>query len=143
MVKVEHSVIINRPVAEVFAFVADPANNVKWQDGLVESRLAAASPMEVGSQIIDVRKFLGREMESRLEVLVFEPNKRLMQKVISGPFQFEIIQTFDPAVDGTKLTMLAHGEPEGFFKLAAGVVQKQLENQIQGNAERLKQILEA
>jgi hypothetical protein len=98
--------------------------------------------MGVGAQVIDVRKFLGRDMESKLEVLVFEPNKRFMQKAISGPFPFEIIQTFDPAVDGTKLTVLAHGEPEGFFKLASGLVQKQLENQIKGDAERLKKVLE-
>ena len=142
MIKVEHSVIIERPVPEVFAFVTDPANNVKWQDGLVESRMASSGPMEAGAQVIDVRKFLGRDMESKLEVTVFEPNKRFLQKVVSGPFQFEIIQTFDPSVHGTKLTVLAHGEPGGFFKLASGMVQKQLESQIKGDAERLKKVLE-
>lgn len=142
MIKVEHSVVIDRQVPEVFAFVTDPANNVKWQDGLVESRMASSGPMEAGAQVVDVRKFLGHEMESKLEVLVFEPNKRFMQKVISGPFPFEIIQTFDPVVNGTKLTVLAHAEPEGFFKLASGLVQKQLENQLKGDAERLKQVLE-
>ena len=39
MIKVEHSVVIDRLVPEVFAFVADPANNTRWQDGLVESRM--------------------------------------------------------------------------------------------------------
>ena len=143
VIKVEHSIVINRPVPEVFAFVTDPANNTKWQEGLVESRMVSSSAMEVGAQVTDVRKFLGRDMESKLEVLVYEPNKRIMQKVISGPIQFEIIQTFDPDVNGTKLTTLIHGEPGGFFKLAAGMVQKQLESQIQGDAERLKNVLEA
>jgi uncharacterized membrane protein len=142
MIKVEHSVVINRPVAEVFAFVTDPANNTKWQDGLVESRMATSDPMGVGAQVIDVRKFLGRDMESKLEVTVFEPNKRFMQKVISGPIPFEIIETFDPDVNGTKLTVLTHGEPGGFFKLAAGMVQKQLESQLQSDIERLKNVLE-
>lgn len=142
MIKVEHSVIIKRPVSEVFAFVADPLNNAKWQDGVVESRLDSSGPMGVGSHVVDVRKFLGRDMESKLEVVVFEPNKRIMQKVVSGPMQFELIQTFDPDVDGTRLTVLAHGEPGGFFKLASGIVQKQLESQLQGDAERLKNVLE-
>jgi uncharacterized membrane protein len=141
MIKVEHTVIINRPVPEVFAFVTDPANNVKWQEGLVESRLESQE-MGVGAQVTDVRKILGRDMESKLEVIVFEPNKRFMQKVISGPIEFEIIQTFDPDVNGTRLTTLAHGEPGGFFKMASGLVQKQLESQIQGDAERLKKVLE-
>ena len=143
MIKVEHSVVINRPVPEVFAFVTDPANNTKWQEGLVESRMASSGAMEVGAQVTDVRKFLGRDMESKLEVLVYEPNKRYMQKVISGPIPFESIQTFDPDVNGTKLTTIIHGEPGGFFKLAEGPVQKQLESQLQGDAERLKNVLEA
>ena len=98
--------------------------------------------MDVGAQIPDVRKFLGRDMESKLEVTVFEPNKRFVQKVISGPILFEIIQTFDPSVNGTKLTVLTQGEPGGFFKLAAGGVQKQLESQLQGDGERLRNVLE-
>jgi len=142
MIKVEHSIVINRPVPEVFAFVTDPANNTKWQDGLIESRMTSSGPMEVGAQVTDVRKFLGSDMESKLEVTVFEPNKRFVQKVISGPIQFEIIQTFDPSVNGTKLTILTQGEPGGFFKLAAGMVQKQLGSQLQGDAERLKKVLE-
>jgi len=81
MVKVEVSTVINRPVGEVFDFVTNPVNNPKWQDGLVESRLASSDPMGVGAQIIDVRKFLGRDMESKLEVTVFESNKRFVQDV--------------------------------------------------------------
>ena len=142
MIKVEHTLIINRPVSEVFAFVADPANNAKWQEGLVESRLESPE-MGVGAHIVDVRKLLGRDLESKIEVIVYEPNKRLMQKVVSGPLPFELILTFDPDVNGTRLTVLAHGEPEGFFKLASGMVQKQMENQIKGDAERLKKVLEA
>ena len=81
-------------------------------------------------------------MESKLEVLVYEPNKRYMLKIISGPIPSEIIQTFDPDVNGTKLTTLIQGEPGGFFKLAAGTAQKQLESQIQGDQKRLKKVLE-
>ncbi len=142
MIKVEHSIVIDRPVSEVFAFVTDPANNAKWQEGLVESRMVSSTAMGVGAHVTDIRKFLGRDMESKLEVTVFEPNKRFVQKVVSGPIPFEIIQTFDPSVNGPKLTVLTQGEPGGFFKLAAGMVQKQLESQLQGDVERLKKVLE-
>jgi uncharacterized protein YndB with AHSA1/START domain len=142
MVKVELSVIINRPVAEVFAFVTDPANNAKWQDGLVESRLVSSGSVGVGAQITDVRKFIGRDMDSKLEVTAFEPNKKFGEKVISGPLKFEIIETFEPSGDGTKVSLLAQGEPGGFFKLAEGMVQKQLQGQLEGDAQRLKKVLE-
>ena len=141
MVKVELSIVINRPVAEVFAFATDPANNAKWQEGLVESRLESPT-MGVGAKVTDVRKFLGRDMDSKLEVTAFEPNKKFAQKVTSGPLQFEIIESFEASGDGTKVALVAQGEPGGFFKLAEGMVQKQLQTQLEGDAQRLKKLLE-
>ena len=142
MVKVEFSKMINRPVEEVFTFVTDPANNARWQDGLVESRVTSSGPMGVGTQVTDVRKFLGRDMDSKLEVTAFEPNKKFAQKVVKGPLPFEIIMTLEPSGSGTKVNLVAQGEPGGFFKLAEGMVQKQLQNQLEGDAERLKKALE-
>jgi hypothetical protein len=143
MVKVELSVFVKRPVEEVFAYVTNPANNAKWQEGLVESRLESAGPIGVGAKITDVRKFLGRDMDSKLEVTAFELNKKFVEKVVSGPLQFEITEIFEPSVDGTKVSLLAKGEPGGFFKLAEGMVQKQLQTQLEGDAQRLKKILES
>lgn len=142
MIKVELSVVVNRPAAEVFAFVVDPANNKKWQKGLVESRLTSPGPVGVGSQITDVRKIMGRDLDSKLEVIAFESNKTFGEKVVSGPLQFEIMQTFEPSGDGTKVSLVAHGEPGGFFKLAEGLVQKQLQSQLEGDSQRLKKALE-
>ena len=142
MIKVELSVVINRPVAEVFAFVTDPANSAKWQEGLVESRLTSSGPMGVGAEITDVRKFLGRDMDSKLEVTEFVPNKKFSEKVVSGPLKFEISQSFEPSGEGTKVSLIAQGEPGGFFKLAEGMVQKQLQTQLEGDSQRLKKALE-
>ncbi len=142
MVRVELSIVINRPVADVFAYVTNPANSTKWQEGLVESRLVSSGPMGVGAQVVDVRKFLGRDMDSKLEVTAFEPNKKYAQKVISGPLPFEITQTFEATGTGTKIILVAQGEPGGFFKLAEGMVQKQLQTQLEGDGQRLKKALE-
>ncbi len=142
MIKVELSVVVNRPLPEVFAFVTDPANNPKWQEGLVESRMASSGPMGVGTQLTDVRKFMGREIDSKLEVTAFEPNKTFGQKVISGPLKFEVLMNFEPSGNGTLINLVAQGEPGGFFKLAEGMVQKQLHSQLEADAQRLKRILE-
>jgi uncharacterized protein YndB with AHSA1/START domain len=142
MVKVEYSIVINRPVAEVFTYVTDPANNAKWQEGLVESRQASSGPMGLGAQVVDVRKFLGRDMDSKLEVTASEPNKKFSEKVNSGPLKFEITNTFEASGSGTKLTVSLQGEPGGFFKLAEGMVEKQLRSQFEGDAGRLKKVLE-
>jgi uncharacterized protein YndB with AHSA1/START domain len=142
MVKVEYSIVINRPVAEVFTYVTDPANNTKWQECLVESRQASSGPMGLGAQVVDVRKFPGRDMDSKLEVTAFEPNKKFSEKVNSGPLKFEITNIFEASGSGTKFTVSLQGEPGGFFKLAEGMVEKQLRSQSEGDAGRLKKVLE-
>lgn len=142
MINVEVSTVINRPLAEVFAFFTEPTNNPKWEEGLIECRQVSPGPMGVGAQIIEVRKFLGQRMESKLEVTAFEPNKKYAVKVASGPIQFEISAMFEAVGDGTKVSISGQGEPGGFFKLAEGMVKKQLQNQVEGDAGRLKKVLE-
>ncbi|HEX9333592.1 MAG TPA: hypothetical protein VF896_16985 [Anaerolineales bacterium] len=56
---------------------------------------------------------------------------------------FEISMTFEPSGNGTKINLLTQEEPGGFFKLAEGMVQKQLQSQLEGDAERLKKALES
>ena len=143
MIKVEASVVINRPASEVFAYSADPANNSKWQEGLVESRVTSEGPLGVGTQITDVRMFLGRDLDSKLEVTAYDPGKRIALKTVSGPFRFEITQTFEPAEGGTRVTTVGQGEPGGLFKLAEGAVKKQFETQLQADLVRLKKVLES
>src|SRR3990172_3936199 len=111
MFKVEFSTVINRPVAEVFAYVTDPSNNAKWQDGLVESRLETPGPIGVGSKAVDVRKFLGRKLELKLEVTAYKPGKRFGLKAVSGPIPFEVLQTFEPVEGGKRINFVTQAEP--------------------------------
>lgn len=143
MIKVEHSVVINRPVADVFAYASNPANEPKWQDGVVDAGISSGNEMAVGAEITETRKFMGRDMVSRLTVTEYEPNKKFAGRVTEGPVPFEVTETFEEMDGGTKVTVHIEGEPGGFFKLAGGMVQKQLESQTAADFERLKKILEA
>ena len=69
MVNVETSIIINRPIEEVFAYLTDAGNNPQWDLGLVEVRQTPERPVGVGTRITEVRKFLGRKMETTSEVV--------------------------------------------------------------------------
>lgn len=142
MLRVEHSIQINRPVAEVFAYMCDPANEPKWQDGVTAASLSSGGTLAVGSEISETRKFLGQEMVSKMTVTKYEVDKIFSGKVIEGPVPFEFTQTFEPMDEGTKVTMVIEGEPGGFFKLAGGMVQKQLQTQTAADFEKAKKILE-
>jgi uncharacterized protein YndB with AHSA1/START domain len=142
MIQVEKSVLIDKPLAEVFDFVTNNDNSTKWQGG-VEAVIPDGPPNVVGSRYTEVRKFMGQEMRSTLEITGFEPNARWAAKVIKGPVPYEVTATFEDASGGgTKMTTRVEGEPKGFFKIAEGMVKGQLEKSIEEDGQRLKKILE-
>jgi uncharacterized membrane protein len=142
MITVEKSVQINKPVADVFAYVTDYVNTTKWQGG-VESVEVEGDANAVGGKYTEVRKFLGREMKTTLEITVFEPNAKWAAKALSGPVPYEATTTFEASNGGTKVTTHVDGEPSGFFKMAQGAVQKQLDKSLEEDMQRLKEMLEA
>jgi uncharacterized protein YndB with AHSA1/START domain len=141
MIKVEKSVVIDRPVDEVFNFLTAEGNYTKWQSG-VEQVIEGAQRNVVGSQFTEVRKFMGQEMRTTLQLTEFVPNALWVAKVIKGPVPYTVTMTLDGTGDGTRLTTCVEGEPKGFFKLAEGMVAGQLEKSLTEDSQKLKEILE-
>ena len=75
MVKIETSMVINRPIEEVFAFLTNPENDLVWRSGVLESEQTSDGPMGVGTTARSVEQFLGRRIESTVEFTAYEPNK--------------------------------------------------------------------
>jgi uncharacterized protein YndB with AHSA1/START domain len=141
MIQVEKSVVIDKPVREVFSFVSNHNNTTKWQGG-VEAVIPEGPSNAVGSRYTEVRKFMGQEMKSTMEITRFEPNARWAAKVIKGPVPYEVTATFEESGGGTKMTTRVEGEPKGFFKIAEGMLKGQLEKSLEEDGQRLKGILE-
>ena len=140
MIRFEFSLDIERPPAEVFAYVTDPDRLPEWQSSAVEARWEGEKA--TGARVHEVRKFLGRRIDSELEVIEYEPGRRFGLKTISGPVPVTVHQTFEPRDGGTRLMFTAEGEPCGFFKLAEPVVGRVAERQFKSDFETMKDILE-
>lgn len=142
MITVEKSIHINKPVEEVFAYTSNYENATDWQGG-VESVEVEGDANMVGGKYTEVRKFLGREMKTTLVITEFERNARWAAKALSGPVPYEVTTTFKSVDGGTHLTTHIEGEPSGFFKLAQGAVQSQLDKSLEEDMQRLKEKVEA
>ena len=68
MIKAEQTVVIDRPIEEVFAYVTDQTNTPYWQAGLVEVQRTTAGPIGVGTKHTFVRNFMGRQDGGRQRV---------------------------------------------------------------------------
>ena len=143
MVKVKTSVVINRPVEEVFKFWEDPNNDAQWQTGLVESKQTSEGSPGVGTTFLNVSQFLGRRLEFTVEITEYEPNRRVGFNITSGPFPFSGTTGFEAVEGGTKLTLEAEGDVSGVFKLAEPLVARIAQRQFEGDYLTLKDVLEA
>ena len=143
MVKIEYGVEINRPIEEVFAFLADHENDTRWRSGLIEWKRISEGPTGVGSTSSEVLQFMGRRMETSFEVTEYEENVRIGFKTTSGPVPMEGLYSLERAEGGTKLAFTVQGEAGGFFKLAEPILATMVKRQIETDFNNLKDLLEA
>jgi uncharacterized protein YndB with AHSA1/START domain len=142
MISVEKSVQINRPIAEVFAYATDISKNAEWSADVVRAEQTSAGPVGVGATSILVQKFMGKEMKNEAKVTVYDPPHRFGFKTTSGPVQFEGTQTFEEAEGGTRMTFSMQGEAGGFFKVAEGLLAREVEKSFERDLKTLKAKLE-
>jgi hypothetical protein len=139
----ERNIFINRPPQKVFDFMGDPINDPKWRDSAISAEWTSEGPPGVGSTLRSVDKILGREMESTSEITAWDRPNLWGQKAVGGPVPYEMTVKFEAKEQGTQLTFNANVEPSGFFKIAEGLVRKQLEKQFDTDLNGLKRVLEA
>lgn len=142
MYKIESSVMIHRPPQEVFDYVTNPANNGQWMSGNESAAWNTDGPPGIGSTYRGVFNFLGRKLEGDVEVTEWNPPLSWGFKTIGGPVPAQTTATFEAQGDGTLVTHITQIEFGNFFKLAEGLVGKQLEKVYETNSAALKLILE-
>src|SRR5438105_15532923 len=79
MVKFEISTHINRPLAEVFKYMADPTT-LPASNSIVEEAEPSETPVRMGTKIQTRGRFMGRKFESTAEVTADELNNRIDHK---------------------------------------------------------------
>ncbi|MBZ0318811.1 MAG: SRPBCC family protein [Anaerolineae bacterium] len=143
MINVEDSIVINRPIEEVFAYVSDLTNAPEWQTGLIEVRKTTAEPLGIGTQFTFVRKFLGRKLEASNEFTVYKPNEIVTFKTTSGPIAVEASYLFGTELQGTRVTCKIEMKPEGFSKLAEPLIAASVRREMSAEFAYLKDLLES
>jgi len=134
------SVVIARPIEEVFAFLARPENETNWQKDLIESRQTSDGPMGVGATGEDVRKSMGRRMVTSWTCTGFEPGVCFEFKV-TKPMPFLAAYRFEAVPEGTRVEMTT--EPSGFTRLLWPIIVRAGRKQYAANFAALKEVLEA
>ena len=83
-VDVVTEVVIARPCAEVAAFAADPDTAPRWQANIESVRWETSPPVQVGSRMAFVARFLGRRLAYTYEVAELVPGRELVMRTAPG-----------------------------------------------------------
>ncbi len=104
MARGEMIVAINRPVEEVFAFVADGTKASEWQSEVVAAWQTSIGAVGVGTTYRAVRTHLRQEIEATIEITEYEPNKKVSFVSTSGSTECVDSYAFQAVGSGTRVT---------------------------------------
>jgi uncharacterized protein YndB with AHSA1/START domain len=144
-IRQEHTVLIDRPIEEVFAFVTDPDNDPLWHASTLEAQQTSEGAVGLGATYRVVLKFLGRQIETTYEITEYEPPTKHCVRITSGPIPAVGCLLLEPTDDGsTRFTQtLDRGELGFFFRLAEPLVRRAINRQSEADLATLKDLLES
>jgi hypothetical protein len=140
-VDVAPEIHIDKPRAEVAAFMFEPRNDALWTSGVVECRPLTDGPLRTGSKVERVSKFLGRKFAYLVEV-VDHADARFVEMRVTEPFPMEIRYELEDEAGGTRARIRAKGEATGFFRLAGPLMARMVHRSIANDLALLKECVE-
>ena len=143
MAKASVSTTIKRPVEDVFALVSNSETSPRWSSSSLESEKTSEGPIGEGTTWRSVSKFLGRRIETEMEITEFEPNRKFTLRSMSGPFPLQAAVTFERVEGGTQVNAIIEAEPGGFFRVAEPLIVSIAKRQFQGDFDNLRDLMEA
>lgn len=140
---VRNRIEIDRPRAEVAAFVEDPANDTRWIGGIAQVEMLTPPPFGRNTRVRRVARFMGKAIEYVLEVEAYEPGQLVQMRSVKGPFPMQVTYRFEDAgPTRTALEVRNQGDAAGLFRLAAPLMAGMVGKNVQADLARLKGALE-
>jgi uncharacterized protein YndB with AHSA1/START domain len=143
MPSAKRSITINRPIEDVFAYVAKGENGLKWRSGVLD--LKHDSGEGVGATYRQrVKGPMGRRIAADYEVTAYEPPSHMAFKAIAGPVRPTGEYRLEKAGDGKTKVAFSLEAQLGFLKrlLMGRAVQKSMDAEMRA-LDKLKKVLEA
>jgi uncharacterized protein YndB with AHSA1/START domain len=143
--KFEASTVIDRPIEEVFAFLADGTNDPKFSPRVQEITKTTDGPPGVGTIFASTVKDAGMTTTREFEITDFTPPTRIRwaERSKNSVTAAEGGYDLEPAGSGTRVTIHNQLEGHGFGKLLVGFALRAARKDAPGFGQRIKAAIEA
>ena len=142
MIQHEVTLHLNRPVEQVFAFLADYQNLPTWQSDLIENEQLTEGPLRVGTRFREVRRTGPGKSEIQAEITDFEPNKGFSTKTTTKP-QVTVSYWLEGENGGTRLNYKFVMLTSGMMRLLEPLIAGSIKQDTASDFQKLKHILES
>jgi uncharacterized membrane protein len=143
MINVKVSTVINRPVTDVFAFVANFENHPKWETDFQEVKQLTSTPGGVGTTYQCLLKLPGQTATSKFEITEYTVNHKIAYVgEPAGPASPKGSFLFKSIEGGTEITSLPQLEFRGIFRLLEPMMAGYIRKNNVAHLSNLKRLLE-
>ncbi len=146
MAQATTTIVIDRPINEVFAALQDYPNYPTWQPNVLTARHQPAGSIQVGSRIYEQRRFMGQAVESVGIVTAYQwPTESVVESAPESPANEPTFRsTTHCAAMGnrTQVTFTIVLRGHGLFTLLSPIIQLGLRRDLRARFRRFKAVLE-
>ena len=135
-------IVIDRPIQEVFAFVADHSNDKLWKPFVTESRQISSGPIGVGTRFEIVTVTWGYRRAGEVEIVEYKPDQSFAYRVHDPIYPLVARSTFSETPSGTQIHGQVEFQAKGLWKLFTPLFLIFICSQSKQTFNRLKQIIE-
>jgi len=139
----ETSVVINRPIEEVWAFASDPFNIPRWNITRTRVRQTSPGPIGLGTTFETRLVILGFALRSSSAITEWDPPHAYAWSGGGAGFQsLSVRGTFEPTAEGTEVEVVRVTEPGTILKLLWPIVGAYFRRLYVAAPRTLKRLLE-
>ena len=142
MINLISSILIYRPIKQVFDFISTPENDFQWQYGTLASASVSEGITGLGAYFRSIGHLMGHRIQSTFEVTEYEPSRKYGFKSLSGPLNSHTSYDFEIANGSTKINVSTQANAVNFFQVNENILEKMMKKQLKDNLAMLKNILE-
>lgn len=133
---------IARSPKEVFDFITASENAPKVVQSVKSMVKLTEGPARVGTKYRETRVMNGKDHETELEVVAFEPNQMYAMKNITDGIETIYQYNFQPEKNGTNIDLVCTLKASGLKKLMLPLVASILKKEDGDHLQRLKKAME-
>jgi uncharacterized protein YndB with AHSA1/START domain len=141
---IKHSIEINRPAEEVFAYLEQVERHNEWQGSLVSTSVETNGPTRVGTRVVERRNIPGGTRDFSYEITEYAPPRKTSFHGTAAPVGPVGTYTVDPTGESSsRMNVELDLEGHGIGKLFAILARRQAAKQVPVDQEKFKELLES